>query len=109
MVGFKKLLQRYGVMKRPTLRATNPRLGTAVIPLTNQDADLFYRFLTDKVHALHFEGSDEDLKMMLDLVQKQRNLKIQKIQTTEGPRNRVLHIHLTGTHDQEIRRIIRLA
>lgn len=108
MVGFKKLLQRYGVMRKPVLKATNPRLGTAVIPLTNQDADLFYRFLTDKIHALHFEGSDDELRMMLDLVQKQRNLKIQKIQTTEGPKSRVLHVHLTGTQDQEIRRIIRI-
>jgi hypothetical protein len=108
MVGFRKLLQRYGVMKKPVLKATNPRLGTAVIPLTSQDADLFYRFLTDKVHALHFEGSDEELKIMLDLVQKQRNLKIQKIQATEGPKSRVLHVHLTGTQDQEIRRIIRM-
>ncbi|MFY7992298.1 MAG: hypothetical protein ACOVP4_03320 [Bacteriovoracaceae bacterium] len=108
MVGFKRLLQRYGVMKKPVLKATNPRLGTAVIPLTNQDADLFYRFLTDKVHALHFEGSDDELKFMLDLVQKQRNLKIQRIQTTDGPKSRVLHIHLTGVKDQEIRRIIRL-
>ncbi len=109
MAGFKKLLQRYGVVKKPTLKATNPRLGTAVIPLTNQDADLFYRFLTDKIHALQFEGSDEELNSMLDLVLKQRNLKIQKIQTTEGPKNRVLHLHLTGAQDQDIRRIIRLA
>lgn len=109
MVRFKKLLQRYGLVRKPVLRATNPRLGTAVIPLTNQDADLFYRFLTDKIHALQFEGTDEDLRSMLDLVLTQRNLKIQKILTTEGPRNRTLHLHLTGIHDQDIRRIIRLA
>lgn len=104
-----KLFDRYSLTKRPTLRAANPRLGTSIIPLDMSDGEIFFQYLTNKIHALSFEGSEKQLRQIIEKLECQYGFKIHKFRSSasEGKR-RLLLVHLKFHNDLELRRVIRL-
>lgn len=104
-----KLLERYSLLKRPTLRVVNPRVGTCIIPLDNGDGDIFFQYLTNKIHSLHFQGSEGQLTSILHKLRDEQGFKIEKMKTTLGRgREKLMLIHLRFPDDVEIRRLIKL-
>lgn len=103
-----KLLGKYTQPRRPVLKAINPRYGTSVIPLNHGDEMIFFNYLQDKVHSLHFDGSESELKGMIKVLERQEGLIVHRMNLIEGQRDRLMHIHLALPNAQEIRRVIRL-
>lgn len=104
-----KLLERYKLNKTPTLRATNPRLGTSIIPLEKGDQRIFFRYLTDKVHALHFDGSESDLEAIIQSLIEHEGVQVQRMSYSWGRSSeRLAHIHLRLSDHQEVRRVIKI-
>lgn len=105
-----KLIDRYSLVKRPTLRASNPRVGTSIIPLDPEDTDIFFQYLTNKVHALHFEGSERQLTSIIHRLRDHQGFSIQKMRTSIGRgRERLMLLHLKFPNNQEIRRVIKFS
>lgn len=105
-----KLFERYSLVKRPTLRVVNPRVGTSIIPLDKGDGDIFVQYLTNKIHALHFEGTEGQLRKILDGLKDQQGFTIEKMKTSIGRgKERLMLIHLKFPNDVEIRRLIKLS
>lgn len=105
-----KLLERYSLVKRPTLRVVNPRVGTSIIPLDQGDGEIFFQYLTNKIHALHFEGSEVQLKTILQRLQVDQGFTIEKMKTTLGRgKERLILIHLKFPNDMELRRLIKIS
>jgi hypothetical protein len=104
-----KLLERYSLVKRPTLTVVNPRVGTCVIPLDQSDGDIFFSYLTNKLHSLYFQGSEGQLTKIIQKLQVEQGFKIEKMKTTIGRgKSRLMLIHLKFPNDVEIRRLIKL-
>lgn len=104
-----KLLERYALVKRPTLKVVNPRVGTSIIPLDYNDDQIFFQYLTNKVHALYFEGSESQLKKMIDRMKEQKGFTIQKMKVSVGRgKEKLVLLHLKLKDQQEIRRLIKL-
>lgn len=104
-----KLIHRYSLLKKPTLKVITPRLGTSIIPLDVSDGDILLTYLTNKVHALHFDGSEDQLKKIFGRLHDDRRFTIQKIRTSVGRgRDRLMLVHLKFPNDIEIRRVIKL-
>lgn len=104
-----KLFERYRISRRPTLRAVNPRLGTSIIPLEKGDQGIFFRYLTDKIHALHFDGSEADLEDLIKSLIEHEGVQVQRMSFSWGrSAERLAHIHLRLSDHQEVRRVIRL-
>lgn len=104
-----KLLKRYGIMKTPKLRVINPRIGTSIIPLDDGDDQLFFQYLTEKIHALHFDGTEAQLRSIIHSFRDNRGITIQKMKTSIGNgREKLVLIHLKLTNDVVIRRLIKL-
>ncbi len=105
-----KLLGRYGLVKKPTLKAVNPRIGTSIIPLDQGDDQIFYQYLTNKIHSLYFEGTENQLKSIIDRMGIEKGFTIQKMRTSIGRgRERLMLLHLKFPDNQEIRRLIKLS
>lgn len=105
-----KLIERYSLAKKPTLKATNPRVGTSIIPLDIDDGDIFFHYLTNKIHALHFEGTEKQLAALINHLQISRGFSIQKMKTSVGRgRERLMLLHLKFPDNLEIRRVIKLS
>lgn len=105
-----KLLERYSLVKRPTLKVVNPRVGTSIIPLNKGDGDILFQYLTNKIHALHFEGTEGQLANLIEELKERQGVTIQKMKTSIGrERERLMLIHLKFPNDLEIRRVIKLS
>jgi hypothetical protein len=104
-----RLFQRYSLAKRPTLKVMNPRVGTSIIPLDLHDDLIFYQYLTDKLHSLSFEGSEIQLKKLLDHMRLRRGFTIEKMRTSVGRgQERLVLLHLKLANNAEVRRLIKL-
>lgn len=103
-----KLFERYSLSRKPTLKAVNPRFGTSVIPLDDDDSDILFNYLQDKVHALYFDGDDDAFYSMITEMEKRRGLKVHKMNVIEGRTDRLMHLHLEVPGIKEIRRVVRL-
>lgn len=105
-----KLFNRYSLVKRPTLKVVNPRVGTSIIPLDHGDDQIFFQYLTNKVHALYFEGSETQLTKILYRMREERGFVIKKMKTSNGRgRDRLMLLHLQFPDNYEIRRLIKLS
>lgn len=104
-----KLISRYSLSRRPTLKAVNPRVGTSIIPLDFAHDQIFYQYLTNKIHSLYFEGSEGQLKMIIERMRLEKGFTIQKMKTSLGRgRERLMLLHLRFPDNQEIRRLIKI-
>lgn len=104
-----KLIERYSLVKRPTLRVVNPRVGTSIIPLSDSDDQIFFQYLTNKIHALYFEGSEKQLTNIINKLQVSKGFSVQKMRLSAGRgRERLMLLHLKLADNVEIRRLIKL-
>ncbi|WP_408097194.1 hypothetical protein ACJVC5_19345 [Peredibacter sp. HCB2-198] len=105
-----KLLERYSLVKRPTLKVVNPRVGTSIIPLSMDDSEIFFQYLTNKIHSLYFEGSEGQLTSIIHKLKEDQGFTIQKMKTSIGRgREKLMLLHLKFPNDVEIRRVIKLS
>lgn len=105
-----KLLKRYSLNKKPTLRVVNHRIGTSIIPLDYGDSDIFFQYLTSKLHALTFEGSEPQLTKIIHKLRDDQGFTIQKMKLSVGRRQgRLMLLHLKFPNNVEIRRLIKLS
>jgi len=105
-----KLIERYSLVKRPTLRVMNPRVGTSIIPLDIGDDQLFFQYLTNKIHSLHFEGTENQLKTIINKLQDTKGCTVQKMRMSAGRgREKLMLLHLKLADNVEIRRLIKLS
>lgn len=106
---WKKLLERYALVKRPTLKVVNPRVGTSIIPLDQGDDQIFFQYLTNKLHALYFEGSEVQLTDIIHKLRDNQGFTIQKMKFSVGRgREKLMLLHLKFPDNVEIRRLIKL-
>jgi hypothetical protein len=106
---WRKLLERYSLVKRPTLKVVNPRVGTAIIPLDMGDTDIFFQYLTNKIHSLYFEGTEGQLTNIIHKLRDDQGFTIQKMKTSVGRgKERLMLLHLKFPNDVEIRRLIKI-
>ncbi len=106
---WKKLLERYTLVKRPTLKVVNPRVGTSIIPLDQGDDQIFFQYLTNKLHALYFEGSEVQLTSIIHKLRDNQGFTIQKMKFSVGRgREKLMLLHLKFPDNVEIRRLIKL-
>ena len=104
-----KLLERYSLNKRPTLRVVNHRIGTSIIPLDIGDTDIFLQYLTNRIHTLYFDGSELQLTRMIHKLRDDQGFTIQKMKMSVGRgKQRLVLLHLKLPNDVEIRRLIKL-
>jgi hypothetical protein len=104
-----KLFERYSVLRKPILRVVNPRVGTALIPLDYEDGQIFFQYLTNKVHSLQFKGSHYQLCRLIDKMQQEKGFRVHKMKTSLGRgREKLVLLHLKFSDNQEIRRLIKL-
>ena len=104
-----KLIERYSLVKRPTLRVVNPRVGTSIIPLSESDDQIFFQYLTNKIHALYFEGSEKQLTNIISKLQVSKGFSVQKMKLSAGRRReKLMLLHLKLADNVEIRRLIKL-
>ena len=104
-----KLLDRYYFINRPVLKAVNPRVGTSIIPLDFTDSEIFLQYLTSKLHALHFDGSESQLRKLILQMELENRVHVQKIRTSPRGRGKLILIHLKFPNKTELRRVIKLA
>ena len=105
-----KLLERYSLVKRPTLKVVNPRVGTSIIPLSKGDGDILFQYLTNKIHALHFEGSEVQLKSLIEELKERQGFTVQKMKTSiSRGQEKMMLLHLRLSNDVELRRVIKLS
>ncbi len=104
-----KLIQRYSLVRGPILRAVNPRVGTSIIPLDREDERILFQYLTNKLHSLHFEGSERYLTQLIERMCVREGLTIHKMRTCVGRgREKLLLLHIRFPDNAEIRRLIKL-
>ncbi len=106
----KKLFERYSLLKkRPTLRVVNPRVGTALIPLGHEDGQIFFQYLTNKIHSLQFEGTEHQLWRLINSMKEEQGFRVHKMKTSLGRgREKLVLLHLKFPDEQEIRRLIKI-
>ena len=105
-----KLIERYSLVKRPTLKVVNPRVGTSIIPLDREDGDIFFQYLTNKIHSLYFEGTEGQLTTIIHKLRDDQGFTIHKMRTSLGRgREKLMLLHLKFPNDVEIRRVIKLS
>lgn len=105
-----KLVERYSLIKRPTLRVVNPRVGTSIIPLSDSDDHLLFQYLTNKIHSLHFEGTEKQLKSLIHKLQDTKGCTVQKMRMSAGRgREKLMLLHLKLSDNVEIRRLIKIS
>lgn len=108
---WRKLLERYALVKRPVLRAMNPRVGTSIIPLDLEDSYIFFQYLMNKMHALTFEGPEVQLTQIIHKLRDEQGFTIEKIKISagRGGHDRLMLVHLKFPNNVELRRLIKLA
>lgn len=105
-----KLLKRYSLVKRPTLRVVNPRIGTSIIPLDLDDDQIFFQYLTNKVHSISFQGTELQLTRMIEGISLKKGCSIRKMKTSIGRgKEKLMLLHLTLPNQTEIRRLIKIS
>lgn len=103
------LIQRYTPVRKPTLKVVNPRIGTSIIPLDQEDDQIFFQFLTNKVHALYFEGSESQLTTIIQRMKVKQGFTVEKMKTSIGRgRKKLVLLHLKFPDNGEIRRLIKI-
>lgn len=104
-----KLLKRYSLNKRPTLRVVNHRIGTSIIPIDLESSEIFFQYLTNKIHALTFEGSEIQLTKIIHKMREDQGFKIEKMKMSLGRgKEKLVLLHLKFPNDVELRRLIKL-
>jgi hypothetical protein len=104
-----KLLKRYSLNKRPTLRVVNHRIGTSVIPMDQDSTEIFFQYLTNKIHALTFEGSEIQLTKIIHKLRDDQGFKIEKMKMSLGRgKEKLVLLHLKLPNNIELRRLIKL-
>ena len=104
-----KLIKYRALGVRPILRTHNPRLGTSIIPLDQGDGDIFFNYLSNKVHSLQYEGLSSQLEQMIHRLRDDQGFTIQKMRLSPGKGSeRVMLLHLKMADQQELRRVIKL-
>lgn len=104
-----KLIRRYSLVRKPTLRVVNPRIGTSVIPLDQEDDQILFHYLSNKAHALTFEGSEVQLSRLVKRMCEKQGIRVQKMKTSIGRgKERLVLLHLKFSNEGEIRRLIKL-
>lgn len=87
----------------------NPRVGTSVIPLNYEDSQIFFQYLTNKVHSLQFKGSEYQLCRLIDRMKEEKGFTVHKMKTSLGRgREKLVLLHLKFSDQQELRRLIKL-
>jgi hypothetical protein len=105
-----KLIERYALGKKPTLRAVNPRAGTSIIPLDIGDDQIFFQYLTNRIHSLHFQGSETQLKNFIHSLRDNRGITIHKMKTSMGRgKEKLILLNLELSDNVEIRRVVKLS
>lgn len=104
-----KLLERYSLNKRPTLKVVNHRIGTSVIPMDQESTEIFFQYLTNKIHALTFEGTELQLTKIIHKLRDDQGFKIEKMKMSLGRgKEKLVLLHLKFPNDVELRRLIKL-
>lgn len=104
-----KLIKRYSLTRKPTLKAVNPRVGTSLIPLDQEDDQILLHYLTNKIHALTFEGSEVQFSRLIKRMCEKQGMKVQKMKTSVGRgKEKLVLIHLKLSDQNELRRLIKL-
>lgn len=104
-----KLIERYSFVKKPTLKVVNPRIGTSIIPLDQDDCQIFFQYLTNKIHALYFEGSEHQFNRIINKMREEKGFTVRKMKTSVGRgKEKLVLLHLKLSDDVEIRRLIKL-
>lgn len=102
-------LKARALKQRPKLRACNPRIGTAIIPLDHGDDAIFFQYLNNKIHSISFEGDVDQLTALIRDLELRQGCTIQKMRMTEGRgQEQVMHLHLKLADQQDLRRVIKL-
>lgn len=104
-----KILNILGLRRTSVLRAHNPRIGTAIIPIGKNDSEILSQYLLNKVQALQFEGSYKQLQELIKRLAENEGASIVKMRTTMGRRGQVLLLHLRYPNSLEVRRVIQLS
>ena len=105
-----KSLTPYTPAKRPVLKAVSPRAGTCVIPLDQEDDQILFQYLINKIHSLYFEGAEVQLLNIIDKMRRKRGVVVKKIKTSPGRgREKLMLLHLKLADNQEIRRLIKIS
>lgn len=87
----------------------NPRVGTSIIPLDKDDDQILFQYLTDKVHALYFQGSENQLTNIIEDLSKKKGCSIRKMKTSLGRgKEKLILLHMILPDQMEIRRLIKL-
>lgn len=104
-----RLFKRYSLLRRPTLRVVNPRVGTSIIPLNKEDGEILFQYLGARIHSLYFDGTEKQLCKIIEKFQVEQGFTIQRMKMTWGrEREKLMHVHLKFPNELEIRRIIRM-
>lgn len=85
-------------------------MGTSIIPLDQGDDQIFYQYLTNKIHSLYFEGTENQLISIIDRMKVDKGFTVQKMRTSLGRgREKLMLLHLKFPDNQEIRRLIKIS
>lgn len=103
-----KILNVLGLRRTSVLKAHNPRIGTAIIPIGSNDSEILSQYLLNKVQSLQFEGSYKQLQILIKRLAEKEGAKIIKMRTTMGRRGQILLLHLQYPNSLEVRRVIQL-
>jgi len=69
----------------------------------------FFQYLTNKIHSLHFRGSEKQLVSMIQKMQAEEGFTIEKMRTSPGRRKeKMVLLHLKFQDNLELRRIIKM-
>jgi hypothetical protein len=69
----------------------------------------FFHYLSNKLHALTFDGSEVQLSRLINRMRDKQGMKIHKMKTSIGRgKERLVLLHLKFSDQNEIRRLIRL-
>ena len=97
-------------MKTPTLKVSNPRAGTSIIPLDKDDDYLLFEYLRNEIHSLCFEGFEFQLTEIIYKLKDQKGITIHKMKSTNGRgKEKLIHIHLRFSDNHEVRRLIKIS
>lgn len=102
------LFNIFSIGRSSVLKAHNPRIGTSIIPIGINDSEILSQYLLNKVHSLHFEGSFNKLKELINKLAAKEDAEILKMRVTMGRRGQILLLHLRYPNSLEVRRVIQL-
>ena len=98
---------RQAPASRGALVLKSPKTGTETISVESISASKLRSLLENRACALHFTGSEERLKILLQGLAPEESLRLKDWRVIEGGTDgKVVQVKLTG--DREIRRLVRL-